>query len=361
MLDTLLILAIALAALWAFARFFLAGADLAAYDSPAHLPVIQAADVSPEHDETVAFLRQSAMTGTDRTGTPAERLRRLRQAFEDALPRHGAPAEITSVDAGGVPAEWVCGPGADPDRRLLYIHGGAFVLCSPATHRGITTHLSQLAGAAVLSIDYRLQPEHARKAMIEDCQNAYRWMLEHGPQGAGPAGAAFVAGDSAGGTLTLGLIAWVRDAGLRPPDAAVAVAPLTDATLGSPSLKRNLDTDPLLGPGFRRLARVPRTVQLYASWLNLRMRPCSPPASPVYGDLAGLPPLLIQASEAEIMIDDSRRYANKAASQGTDVTLETWPKLVHVWHFFDQPETHDAFERIADFLERHAPRTTASA
>jgi acetyl esterase/lipase len=189
-------------------------------------------------------------------------------------------------------------------------------------------------------------------AGVEDCRRAYRWLLDNGPDGAAPASAVFVAGDSAGGNLTLSLLAWIRDQGLRAPNAAVALSPATDGTLGSLSLKNNLATDPMLGPLFKSLIKVPRTVLLWGAWLQTRVRPNDPVVSPVFGNLSGLPPLLVQASEAEMLHDDSRRYVNKAIAAGSPVTLQTWNHMVHVWQIYhpDLPEGRQAFEEIGKFL-----------
>ena len=229
---------------------------------------------------------------------------------------------------------------------MLYIHGGGFVLGSPKSHRTLTHRFSALTGAAVLAVDYRLMPEHSRMAGIEDCRNAYRWMLENGPHGPEPARVVFIAGDSAGGNLTLSLVAWVRDQGLRQPDAAVALSPLTDSTLGSPSLKANQRTDAMLGPLLGPLTRVPRVLLLWASWFQNRVNPRNPLVSPVFGDLSGLPPVLIHASEAEMLIDDCRRYVNRARAAGSPVALQTWHHVVHVWHIFN-PELAEAREALA--------------
>jgi acetyl esterase/lipase len=165
-----------------------------------------------------------------------------------------------------------------------------------------------------------------------------------------------VAGDSAGGNLTLSLLSWIRDQGLRAPNAAVALSPATDASLGSPSLTGNMATDPMLGPLFKPLAKVPRTVLLWGAWLQTRMRPNHPVVSPVFGDLSGLPPLLLHASESEMLIDDSRRFVNKAAAAGSPVTLQTWNHMVHVWHIYypQLPEAHQAFAEIGKFLQTHS-------
>ena len=223
---------------------------------------------------------------------------------------------------------------------------------SPKSHRAITDRLSKLADAAVLSLDYRLLPENTRRQGIEDCQQAYRWILANGPEGALDLDFLAVAGDSAGGNLTLTLIAWARDEGLRAVDAAIAFSPATDMTLTSPSLSSNIATDPMLGPAFGKLARVPKVLMWWVSWFTYRIRPADPVASPVRGDLSGLPPVLVQVSEAEMLFDDARRYVSKAQAAGSPVALQSWPHMVHVWQVFtpELPEADHAYDNIAEFL-----------
>lgn len=174
----------------------------------------------------------------------------------------------------------------------------------------------------------------------------------------GTASAVFVAGDSAGGNLTLSLINWVRDAGHRAPDAAVALSPLTDATLGSPSVRGNIATDPMLGPAFGPMARMPQWVLLWVGWLQTRIRPSDPLVSPLRGDLSRLPLVLVQASEVEMLFDDSRRYVNRAQAAGSPVRLQRWAHMVHVWQLFNPelPEAREAFAEIGKFLDAAAPR-----
>jgi acetyl esterase/lipase len=224
---------------------------------------------------------------------------------------------------------------------------------SPVSHRVITERFSQITGGAVLAIDYRLMPEHRRLTGIEDCRTAYRWLVDHGPDGPSAAGRLFVAGDSAGGNLTLSLLAWIRDLGLRRPDAAVALSPATDSALASPSLRANLATDPMLGPMFGPLARFPRALLLWFGWMQNRIAPSDPLISPLRGDLAGLPPVLIHASECEMLRDDSVRYAAKAAAAGSPVRLQTWEGMVHVWHIFHPRliESEQAFAEIQRFIQ----------
>jgi acetyl esterase/lipase len=209
-----------------------------------------------------------------------------------------------------------------------------------------------MTGGAVLAIDYRLMPEHPRRAGIEDCRTAYRWLLDNGPQGRAPAAKVWVAGDSAGGNLTLSLVAWVRDAGLRAPDAAVALSPLTDATLASPSMRSNIASDPMIGPLFGGLAKLPHALLLWLGWLRTRINPSDPIVSPVYGDLARLPPVLVQASEAEMLRDDARRYVNRAAAAGSPARLQTWDHMVHAWQMFypELAEGREALDEVRKFL-----------
>jgi monoterpene epsilon-lactone hydrolase len=334
--------------------FYLRGENLTAFDKPIGQRHALGSAPSHEHNAVVASL--SGITQSIK-GTPhSQKIAVLRNYMDNAFPLSDAAIRITPVNAGGVPAEWVLAPGVDGSRRLFYIHGGAFTMGSPKSHRRLTAKFSEVAQAAVLVIDYRLMPEHPRKAGIEDCRTAYRWLLDNGPDGPAPAEVIFVAGDSAGGNLALSLIAWVRDQGLRAPNAVVALSPATDSSLDSPSLKSNMDTDPMLGPLFRSLAKVPRRVLLWGGWAQNRMRPSHPAISPVFGDLSRLPPVLVHASEAEMLFDDSRRYVNKAVAQGSPVTLQTWSHMVHVWHFFYPTlnEGREAFEEIRKFFHQNA-------
>lgn len=340
---------------WAIARLHLAGPSLAALDAPVPPPPPE--PPGPQHLEVLERLRGIGEV-PERTSF-RQRLLILRERL-DALGEATTLEGITirAVDAGGVPAEWVLAQGSDPDRRVLYIHGGAFTMGSPRSHRALTSAFARLAGAAVLAIDYRLVPENRRLDCLQDCQQAYRWILANGPDGPGQVQRLMVAGDSAGGNLTLATIAWARDAGLRAADAVVALSPATDATLSSPSLRANLATDHMLGPQFGGLLKLPHVLLLWLGWFMNRVRPCDPRVSPVYGDLAGLPPTLVHASEAEMLLDDARRYVARARAAGSPVTLQTWPHMVHVWQIFHETldEGRAALEQIRQFIERHAPR-----
>ena len=352
MLNQIVLWLLALAlVVWAITFFALRGEDLSAFDHPAGQPFLNDVPPSREHQAVAASLAGIAnrLKGVPRS----QHIALLRNYMDTLFAGEDTGAKVIPVKVGAIAAEWVLAPQVDPRRRLLYIHGGAYTMGSPTSHRRLTSKFSEVANAAVLAIDYRLMPEHARLAGIEDCRSAYQWLLDNGPGGPAAATAVFVAGDSAGANLTLSLIAWVRDQGLRAPNAAVALSPATDASLGSPSLKSNIETDPMLGPLFKSLARIPKSVLLWGAWFQNRMRPNNPLISPVFGDLRGLPPVLIHASEAEMLRDDARRYANKATAAGSPVTLQTWKHMVHVWHIYhpDLAEGRQAFAEIAKFLK----------
>jgi acetyl esterase/lipase len=359
LLNVLAVCAMVTAGAWAVARWHLHGADMSAFDGPVGERFSRAELPSDEARAVVASLGGVSQL---LRGTPMrEHTAVLRKYMDELFADRILDARFVPVDAGGVRAEWVLAPGADPARRTLYIHGGAFIMGSPRSHRTLTSRFSAMTGGAVLSIDYRLMPEHPRRAGIEDCRAAYRWLLANGPDGSAAANAVFVAGDSAGGNLTLSLIAWARDAGLRAPDAAAALSPLTDATLASPSLRANVHSDAMLGPLFGKLARVPRWVMLWVGWLQTRINPSDPVVSPLRGDLSRLPPVLLQASEVEMLFDDSRRYVNRARAAGSAVRLQYWNHMVHVWQIFNPEltEARDALAEIGSFLNAAAPRGAA--
>lgn len=224
---------------------------------------------------------------------------------------------------------------------------------SPRSHRNITNRFSEIANVAVLAIDYRLMPEHPRLAGVQDCQTAYEWILRNGPEGASEPERIFIAGDSAGGNLSLMMAAWTRDHGSRRADAVVALSPVTDLTMGSPSMSENIETDAMLGPMFKGLARIPRPLLLWMGWFQNRTSPANTVISPVFGDLARLPPTLVHASEAEMLRDDGRRWVNRAVEAGSPARLQTWAHVVHVWHMFypQLTEARQAWDEIEKFIK----------
>jgi acetyl esterase/lipase len=258
------------------------------------------------------------------------------------------------VDIDGMAAEWVLAPLASADRRMLYLHGGAFITGSPRSHRMLTAELSRRCGVSVLAIDYRLMPENSRLDSVIDTQDGLQWMLDNGPGGPAPAREIYIAGDSAGGNLALMVSAWARDKGLDPINGVIAFSPSTDSTLTGHSMTENIRTDPMLGPSLGFFARMPVKLKEVLAMAGSRTSPRNPLVSPLFGNLANLPPTLVQASESEMLLDDARRYVAKARRQGSPVTLQTWPGMVHVWPMFHGilPEGRQALTQVAQFVGR---------
>jgi monoterpene epsilon-lactone hydrolase len=288
----------------------------------------------------------------------SERILSMRETMDTFFAGAETASVVTPVDAAGVPAEWVVAPSADSSRRFLYIHGGAFMAGSPKGYRVLTDKLSEITNSAVLAIDYRLMPENKRLDCVEDCRASYDWMLENGPQGPDSMAptAVFVAGDSAGGNLTLALLAWIRDTQRAAPNAALALSPVTDARFVSPSIRGNLESDVILRPLAKRLAWVPGFLIGLAGRYMAGHSASDPVVSPLLGDLSGLPPILVLASDCEILRDDGRRYVNKAVEAGTDARLMLWDNVPHVWPIFypDLPEAAEALEQVDMFFKRHS-------
>ncbi len=333
----------------AFSYFGLRGENLSYLDS--NVIPRPSGDPSDAHHEVVASLKGISSAGKGVSG--AKRIPAIRQYMDSMSDGRDFESEFRPVNHKNLRGEWVLAPGVSPKRRLLYIHGGAWMAGSPKSHRSITNRLSKVADAAVFSLDYRLLPEHKRAEGIADCQQAYRWILGNGPEGPEDLDFLAVAGDSAGGNLTLSVIAWARDEDLRAADAAIAFSPATDVSLTSPSMSSNIDTDPMIGPAFGKLIKIPLILLWWVSWFTNRIRPAEAIVSPLRGDLSGLPPVLVQVSEAEMLYDDARRYVTKAQAAGSPVVLQSWPHMVHVWQIFNPelPEANHAYDNIAEFLE----------
>lgn len=256
-------------------------------------------------------------------------------------PKPPAHVETTAVDAGGVPADLVVAANARPGRHLLFLHGGAYRIGSRAAYRHFTWRLAAAARARVLAIEYRLAPEHPFPAALDDAVAAYRWLIGRNVDSR----QMLVMGDSAGGGLGLALLLRLRDRGERLPAGAIALSPWTDLALTGASLATNADADPMLDVTY-----LPRFAADYLAGAD----PHLPYASPLYGDLAGLPPCLIQVGSDEILRDDAVRMTEKLRAAGSPVDLEIWPRMPHVWHLFVPllPEARRAIARIGAFAER---------
>jgi monoterpene epsilon-lactone hydrolase len=245
-----------------------------------------------------------------------------------------------SVVANGVPAEWVVPLGIQPARVILFLHGGSFNSGSIVSHRTLAGNVALAAKARALLIDYRLAPEHPFPAAVEDAVATYDWLLT---QGCAPS-QILVAGDSAGGTLTLAALMFLRDHNRPLPVAAVCLSPAPDLTFSGQSWVFNSKKDLMLDERKERKA-----VEIYLRGAD----PRAPLASPYFGDLRGLPPLLIQIGSHECLLSDAMRIAEKAKEAGVDVTLEVWPGMQHEWQFAAKilPEGKRAISNIGAFVE----------
>lgn len=257
-------------------------------------------------------------------------------------------ATVTPVDANGVPGEWVVVPESDPNRRVLYVHGGGYVIGSAVTHRRLCEDIARAGGCAVLNLDYRLAPEHPFPAAVEDAIEGLKFIQGNGPDGAGAAEATFVAGDSAGGGLTIATLLTAREQGVDQPNAAIGISAWTDLAITGETIQTRAGVDPLISDP----SMVSGMAQTYLGEADAE----DPLASPLYADYAGLPPLLLQVGDHEVLLSDTTRVTEKARAAGVDVTEEVWDEMFHVWHQFAPmlPEGQQAIERIGEFINQHA-------
>jgi acetyl esterase/lipase len=294
---------------------------------------------TPELDQVIALA--SELGDYDDSQGTIEGFRRSLERLTDNFSFEGA-ASFERVNAGGVPAEWVSAEGSAADRAVLYLHGGGYIIGSVRTHRVLMAGLSKASGARVLGLEYRLAPEHPFPAPVEDAVAAYRWLLAEGYDAANIA----VAGDSAGGGLTVSVMVQLRYLGLPMPGAAVCFSPWVDLEGVGESMDTNAEIDPMVQQeGLAFMA------QLYLDGCD----PRAPLAAPLYADLRGLPPALIQVGSAETLLDDSTRLAENARAAGGDVELDVWEDMIHVWHLFAPmlPEGREALAQAGEFIQRH--------
>ena len=275
---------------------------------------------------------------------PNASIEKTRAGFEQMTVMLPVEADVKCepVNAGGIKAEWVSAPGADAGRVILYLHGGGYVIGSINTHRAISGRISRAAKARVLLIDYRLAPEHPFPAAVEDSIAAYRYLLAQGTR----PGRIAVAGDSAGGGLAIATLVAIKEAKLPMPAAGVGLSPWVDLEGIGESMTTKAKADPMV--------QKDGLLQMAAAYLAGK-DPRSPLAAPLYADLSGLPPLLIQVGTAETLLDDATRLAERARKSGVNVTLEPWENMVHVWQAFAPilDEGQQAIDKIGAFVLKH--------
>ena len=259
------------------------------------------------------------------------------------------PAAIEAVEIAGVRATWIGDPSLSERGTLLYLHGGAWCIHLPGIYLKFATTLSALTGMRVLLPDYRLAPEHPFPAGVDDCFAVYRWLVEQGYTNRPLA----IAGDSAGGNLTLVTLMRARDAMLPMPDCAVMLSPSTDLSTSGPSWSYNAEADPMFSPGARDLLR-----PIYCPDQDMT----NPLLSPLFGNWVGLPPLLFHAGSTEVLLDDSVRSHDRATQAGVSADIEVWWQMPHVFQVFGWlPESHVALRKIADFIAARTARVITAA
>lgn len=282
------------------------------------------------------------LTARERPQNPT--VEEYREGFErlSAKVGVGTNTSIKQVEANGVPGEMVSADGASEDAVTLYLHGGGYVIGSPKTHRELARRLSTETGGSVLVIDYRLAPENPFPAAVEDAVSAYCWLLETGRQ---PEGLS-IAGDSAGGGLAVATLVSLKDQGIPLPSCGVFISPWVDMEVIGESMSTRAHLDPMV--------QRDGLVTMAQTYLN-GADPRSPLAAPIYADLSGLPPLLIQVGTRETLYDDAIRLACHAVKAGQRITFEPWDEMIHVWHLFAPllDEGQQAIERIGGFVREN--------
>jgi acetyl esterase/lipase len=267
----------------------------------------------------------------------------MRSDWDAAFGGSTAPVAYERVCAGGVDGEWISPANVPEDNAILYFHGGGFRLGSVTSHRDLMAQIALASGCRVLAINYRLAPEHRFPAALDDALAAYGWMLDRGLKSENVA----FAGDSAGGNLVLAAMLALRERGLPLPVSAVLMSPWTDLAATGSSYVSRAEADPIHQRSM--------ILALAKNYLGGQGDPYDPLVSPLYADLAGLPPLLIQVGDSETVLDDSVMFADLARAAGVDVSLEVWDGMIHVFQMFgaELPEARQAIASIAGFLNRH--------
>lgn len=232
-----------------------------------------------------------------------------------------ADVTVEPVSANGVKAEWTTTPDADRAKAVLFVHGGGYVIGSLDSHRHLVAKIGRAARAPALALDYRLAPEHPFPAAVEDAVAGYRFLLA---KGVAPGGIT-IAGDSAGGGLVVAAMLSIRDAGLAQPACGWAISPWVDMEAVGGSMTTKAATDPTV-----QKAGILEMAKAYLGAAD----PRSPLAAPIYADMTGLAPLLIQVGAAETLLDDAIRLAQVAGASDVAVDLQIWPEMIHVWHTY---------------------------
>ena len=294
----------------------------------------------------IRWLTGRYIRGLDVANLPVETARRHFEQIARSFLIRTKGIQVEQTQIAGVDVDWLRPKNARKDKVLLYLHGGAYVIGSPRTHRQLVSHTARAAGVVAVLPDYRLAPEHPFPAGLDDCVAVYRGLLEAGfkPEDI------IIAGDSAGGGLSVATLLLLRHAGVPMPAAAVLLSPFLDVTGSGESARTRADRDPWFD-----IADLQVVTRYYcpdeSQWRD-------PLVSPVFANVAGLPPMLIQVGDDEILLSDSTRLAQKLEAEGIEVQLEIWPHMWHVFQMFirKMPESRAAVVKIAEYVRRSFSR-----
>jgi monoterpene epsilon-lactone hydrolase len=289
---------------------------------------------SEELKAIVALMREQ-----DEVGAEDLSLQERRDGMEASLAGIPMPDDIktTAVDINGIPGLWVEAPNVDASKYVIYYHGGGYVMGSLDTHKELMSRVSRACNARVLGVDYRLAPEHVYPAAVDDGVASYEWLIS---QDVDPA-KVMLAGDSAGGGLTIATLLALRDKGSSLPAGGILFSPWTDLIASGESATSRAAADPMI-----TISALQEIAQIYYADAD----PKDPLISPVFADLTGLPPLLIQVGDAEVLLDDASRLADNAKQAGISTVYQVWDDAFHVFQAMPQlPETTDALEKVGKF------------
>ena len=293
----------------------------------------------------VRWLTGKYIKGLDVPHLPVEKARAQFEKIAGSFLIRATGVEVEQTQIAGVDVDWLRPKNARKDKVVLYLHGGAYVMGSPRTHRQLVSHMVRAAGVVAVLPDYRLAPEHPFPAAIEDAVAVYSGLLESGFG----AEDIIISGDSAGGALSVATLLQLRHAGIPMPAAAVLLSPFLDITGSGESATTRADRDPWFD-----IADLHVVAGYYcpdeSEWKN-------PLVSPVFANVAGLPPMLIQVGDDEILLSDSTRLAEKLEAEGVEVELEVWPHMWHVFQMFIRrmPESGAAVRKIAAYIQKRFP------
>ena len=274
-----------------------------------------------------------------------QRVEESRAGFEQfaAMFQVAKDVKIDNVDVNGVSAVWISTPEAVEENVVLYFHGGGYVFGSINTHKEFMSRISRVSNSRVLLIDYRRAPENPFPAALEDAITAYKWLIDS--EGIKPENL-IIGGESAGGGLTLATLLKLRDTGIPLPAAALVLSPWADLDMTGETIRTKARVDPLANPS---------DLFFLASLYVGEDDPKNPYISPLYGDLKGLSPMIIQVGSAEILLSDAERIAERAKAADVDVILDIWEDMIHMFQMFAlwSPEGQKATEKLGKYIQKH--------